>query len=150
MQKKHVIQFAVFGGVMALIHLVQCIFRVKAHEVFLNLSASPSTANDSLLRQFENYGTITEVAYYTIGIIFIILIGYRLIYKKIRFRFALGATFAAYLVSALVGVIFRFQAQGVTNLMLPVLASFFFALLVVISAGVKRNQYQKIQEQQNK
>ncbi len=146
MQKKQIIQFAVFGGVMGFIHLVQCAFRVNAHEVFLRLSASADAADNVLWHQLGNYGKLTEVVYYIVGVLFLVLIGYRLIYKKIRFRFAMGATAAAYVIPLLVGIGFRSQAPQVTNLLLPVFVSFFFAIVVVVSAGLKRNQYQKKQE----
>ncbi len=148
MQKKQTVQFAVFGIVMALIHFIQCLFRIKAHDVLLTLSASQSRTDSPLWVQFSNYGKYTEIAFYTIGIIFMIVIGYRLIYAKIRFRFALAATVASYLLPAAVGTVMHFQAKGVSNLMVPVFASFFFALLIIISAGVKRNQYQKLPSSQ--
>lgn len=146
MQKKHAIQFTVFGGIMAVIHLIQCVFRVKAHEMYLQFTASATAADNALWHQFGNYGRYTEFVYYAIGILFFVLIGYRLIYQKIRFRFALGATCAAYLVSVLVGVAFHFLTPSVSNLLLPVFISFFAAVLITVSAGLKRNQYQKTQQ----
>ncbi len=145
MQKKQTVQFAVFGAVMALVHLVQCVLRIKAREVFLRLASvtSQSEADHQLWIQFSNYGKYIEVIYYTICIIFMIIIGYRLIYGKIQFRFALTATVAAYFVPAAIGIIFHYQVKGVSNFLTPVVASFLFALLIIISAGVKRYQYKK-------
>lgn len=145
MQKKQTIQFAAFGAVIALIHLVQCVFRIKAREVFLRLASmtSPSEADHQLWIQFSNYGKYIEVIYYTICIIFMIIIGYRLIYGKLQFRFALAATVAAYVMPAVIGILFHYQVQGVSNFLTPVVASFLFALLIIISADVKRYQYKK-------
>lgn len=144
MQKKQVIPFVVFGIVMAAVHFVQCLFRVKTREVFLRLTAAPTPVDNALWHQLSDYGRYTEIIYYTIGIAFMIFVGYRLIYGKVRFRFAIPATVIVYAISAVVGIVFHFQSKGVSNFFVPVFASFFFALFIFISSGIKRYQYQKI------
>lgn len=145
MRIKQTIQFAMFGTVMALLHLSQCLFRIKSHEAFVKLasSAAPSVTDSQLWVQLLNYAKYTEIIYYTVSIIFVTIVSYRLIYNKIRFRFTMAAISVIYFVAAFIGIVLRSQNSGINNLLLPVIISYFFALLLIISAGLKRNRTQK-------
>ena len=146
--KKESILFAVFGLMMAAVHFTQCVFRVKANNLFVGLGSSVDTAmKNEAWKKFSNDASYLQAAYLILGILFFIYIGFRLIYKKIGFGSVLLRTAVVYLASLLVSVPFLLTSSQTRELWLPIVISLIFTCVQIAGSGIKRYSFQKLQKQ---
>lgn len=145
--KKENILFAVFGLIMAAVHFAQCVFRVKANNLFVQLGSSVDTAmKNEVWKKFSNDASYLQAAYLILGILFFVYIGYQLIYKKIGFGSVLLRTAVIYLVSLLVSVPFLLTSTQTRELWLPIVISLIFTCVQIAGSGIKRYILQKEQK----
>lgn len=145
--KKENILFAVFGLIMAAVHFTQCVFRVKANNLFVELGSSVDAAmKNAAWKRLSDGASYLQAAYLILGILFFLYIGFRLIYKKIGFGSVLLRTAAVYLVSLLVSVPFLLTSTQTRELWLPIVISLIFTCVQIAGSGIKRYTLQKVQK----
>lgn len=145
--KFYTIMFSIFGVIMAALYYILCNFRIRENQIFAQLALSADrTADEQQWATLFNYGKYVETAYYLLGIIFFIFISYRLIYRKITFPYVLICTFVVYLVTLIPILSLFVTEKSVGDLLIPVSVSLFFSLIIIVSAAIKRHQYEKLQK----
>ena len=144
-RKRNVSLFVGFGALMAALHLAQCYFRVKAHQVFLILlsSSEPGASEEQSWIRFSNCGKGIEVAYYIVGALVILFFLHRWHTGKISLRDVLAGMSVIYLVTAGLVLPLVFGQKDVSNLLLPIFISFFFSCLFLLWACWKKHRIHK-------
>lgn len=145
-RKGNVALFVVFGILMVTLHLAQCYFRVKAHQVFLILlsSSKPGAAEEQNWIQFINWGKDIEVAYYIVGVLVILFFLCRWNTGKISLRGVIIGMFVIYFVTAGLVLPLVLGQKDVSNLLLPIFTSLFFSCLFLLWACWKKHRIHKM------
>ena len=113
MQKKEIVIFSVFGFLLALIRLIQNLFKVKSLSLgqpFINKSIPTNILEQKQV--FNNYYSIATITWNTLAIIFLLYIGWKIVYGFLDLRYIAIGTLCIFIVSTLVG--FAFQPKDWT------------------------------------
>lgn len=148
-RKRNIALFAGFGTLMAALHFLQCYFRVKGHQVFLLLlrsSPEPDKAEEQSWIQFSNWGKDVEITYYIVGAFVILFFLYRWHDGKISLRGVIAGMSAIYLVTALLVLPLALGQKDVSNLLLPILVSFFYSCLFLLWTCWQKHRARKMAE----
>ncbi|MCY1715318.1 hypothetical protein [Caproiciproducens galactitolivorans] len=137
MNKTNIVLFSSFGALMAALHVVQCYFRVKAHQVFLLLLSSPKPTDEQSWIAFSNRGVSVEVLYYITGVLFFLFIGYRLASGKISLRSVVIGTFLIYLFTTTLILPLKISQKDVSNLFLPIFVSFLISFVIIVLVSLR-------------
>ena len=103
MQKKEIVIFSVFGFLLALIRLIQNLFKVKSLSLgqpFINKSIPTNILEQKQV--FNNYYSIATIIWDILAIFFLLYIGWKIVYGLLDLRFIVIGTICIFVVSTLI------------------------------------------------